>query len=68
LARAADLLEPTGARTFVAAVRLRAAQKAAVEGRSREASEQLTLVMAFYREVGASALIRDAEALLQAAS
>jgi hypothetical protein len=47
---------------------LRAAQKAAVEGRSREASEQLTLVMAFYREVGASALIHEAEALLQAAS
>ena len=68
LARAADILEPTGARTFVAAVRLRAAQKAAVEGRSREASEQLALVMAFYREVGASALIHEAEALLQAAS
>jgi class 3 adenylate cyclase/predicted ATPase len=68
LARAAEILEPTGARTFVAAVRLRAAQKAAVEGRAREASEQLAPAMAFYREVGASALIREAEALLQAAS
>ena len=56
LARAADILEPTGARTFVAAVRLRAAQKAAVEGRAREASEQLAPAMAFYREVGASAI------------
>ena len=68
LARAADILEPTGARTFVAAVRLRAAQKAAVEGRAREASEQLAPAMAFYREVGASAFIREAEALLAEAS
>ena len=34
----------------------------------RTASEQLAPAMAFYREVGASALIREAEALLQAAS
>jgi class 3 adenylate cyclase/tetratricopeptide (TPR) repeat protein len=68
LERAAELLEPTGARTFVAAVRLRAARAAAVEGRRAEAAKQLAPALAFYREVGAGAYVREAEALLPAAS
>ena len=68
LARAADIVERTGARTLEAAVRLRAAQKYAGEGRRAEAAEQLAPALAFYREVGASAYVREAEALLAAAS
>jgi hypothetical protein len=52
----------------VAAVRLRAARAAAVEGRRAEAAEQLAPALAFYREVGAGAYVREAEALLPAAS
>lgn len=68
LERAADLLEPTGARTFEAAARLRAATKQAAEGRRPTAEAQLGRALAFYREVGASAYVREAEALLPAAS
>jgi class 3 adenylate cyclase/tetratricopeptide (TPR) repeat protein len=68
LASAADLLEPTGARTFEAATRLRAATKQAAEGRRPSAEAQLGRALAFYREVGASAYVREAEALLPAAS
>jgi hypothetical protein len=68
LVEAAETLESTGARTLVAAVRLRAAAKAAAEGRPAESAEQLAPTLAFYREVEASAYVRDAEALLRAAS
>ena len=49
-------------------VRLRAVGQAAAEGRSREAAEYLAPALAFYREVGATAYLREAEALLAAAS
>jgi class 3 adenylate cyclase/predicted ATPase len=65
---AADILERTGARTFEAAVRLRAARAAAVEGRRADVARQLAPALAFYREVGASAYAAEAEALLPAAS
>ena len=68
LAAAADILERTGARTLEAAVRLRAAQNETDAGRRAEAAEQLAPALAFYREVGASAYLREAEALLVAAS
>jgi hypothetical protein len=68
LERAADLLEPTGARTLEAAARLRAATKQAAEGRRPSAEAQLGRALSFYREVGASAYVREAEALLPAAS
>jgi len=68
LERAADLLEPTGARTLEAAVRLRAAAKEVREGGRPTAESQLGRALAFYREVGASAYVREAEALLPAAS
>jgi predicted ATPase/class 3 adenylate cyclase len=63
LARAADILERTGARALEAEARLRAARQAGVDARS-----QLAVALAFYREVGASAFAREAEALLAAAS
>jgi len=68
LERAADLLEPTGARTFEAAARLRAATTQAAEGRRPRAEAQLGRALAFYRQVGASLYVREAEALLPAAS
>jgi hypothetical protein len=52
----------------VAAVRLRAARAYAAQGRPAEAAEQLAPALAFYREVGASAYLREAEALLAEAS
>jgi predicted ATPase/class 3 adenylate cyclase len=66
--RATAILERTGARTLVAAVRLRAARAYAAQGRPAEAAEQLAPALAFYREVGASAYLREAEALLAEAS
>ena len=68
LARAAELLEPTGARALEAAVRLRAAKAAVVEGGRPGAEAHLASALAFYREVGASAYVREAEALLAQAS
>jgi tetratricopeptide (TPR) repeat protein len=68
LAGAAVILERTGARVLEAAVRLRAAQAAAAEGRHADAARQLAPARAFYREVGASAYLAEAEALLPAAS
>jgi class 3 adenylate cyclase/tetratricopeptide (TPR) repeat protein len=68
LVEAVDTLERTGARTFVAAVRLRAARAYAAAGRSREAADQLAPALAFYSEVGATAYVREAEALLAEAS
>ena len=66
--RAADVLERTGARTFVAAVRLRAAGAYAAQGWSAGAGEHIAPALAFYREVGATAYVRGAEALLGKAS
>lgn len=68
LVGAAEVLERTGARALVAAARLRAAQICARDGRRAEAAEQLAAALGFYREVGASAYVREAEALLAAAS
>jgi hypothetical protein len=68
LVQAATILEGTGARTLVAAVRLRAARVAAAEGRRAEAADQLAAALAFYHEVGATAYVHEAEALLAAAS
>ena len=66
--RAVDVLERTGARTFVAAVRLRASVAYAAQGRSAGAGEHIAPALAFYREVGATAYVREAEALLAKAS
>ena len=66
--RAVDVLERTGARTFVAAARLRAAAAYAAQGRSADAAAQLAPALAFYREVAASAYVLDGEALVTRAS
>ncbi len=68
LVHAADILEPTGARTLEAAARLRAAQKGVGEGRRADVETQLAAALAFYREVAASTYVREAEALLAEAS
>jgi class 3 adenylate cyclase/tetratricopeptide (TPR) repeat protein len=68
LADAADVLTATGALTLEAAVRLRAARSYADGGRHAEAAAQLTPALAFYRDVGANAYVRQAEAMLAEAS
>ncbi len=68
LVRAAEILARTGARQLEADVWLRAARTAAAAGRHALAAAQLASALAFYREVGARAYVREAEALLAAAS
>jgi class 3 adenylate cyclase/tetratricopeptide (TPR) repeat protein len=51
-----------------AAARLFAAQRLATDGRRGEAEAQLQRGLAFFRAVGASKIVRDAEGLLSAAS
>ncbi len=68
LVRAAEILGRRGARALEADVWLRAARATAGEGRHAEAAAQLAPALAFYREVSATALVREAEALLAEAS
>ena len=65
--RAADILERTGARTFEAACGF-APPGGRRRGRRADAARQLAPALAFYREVGASAYVAEAELLLPAAS
>ncbi|HXY17505.1 MAG TPA: adenylate/guanylate cyclase domain-containing protein [Gaiellaceae bacterium] len=67
LATAAAIFARMGARTYEAYVRLQLARSLAAEGRRAEASRELAAALAFFREVGAGALAREAEALLPAA-
>jgi class 3 adenylate cyclase len=68
LVGAADLLQATGAMTFEAYARLRAAETFAAQRRRSEAAAQLDGALTFYRRVGATRYIREGEALLPAAS
>jgi tetratricopeptide (TPR) repeat protein len=68
LAGAADQLGAVGARAFEARARLEAARALREEGRSRDAEAQLAQALAFYGGVGATAAVREGEALLAAAS
>ncbi|MFO7572904.1 MAG: hypothetical protein R6W48_09955, partial [Gaiellaceae bacterium] len=68
LERAAELFAAAGSRPDEAYVRLRAAERLVAEGRRAEADEQLQLALTFWREVRATRYIRQAEALLAAAS
>jgi hypothetical protein len=52
--------------TAAARVRLRAAETLAAQGHRIEANEQLDKALAFYRSVGATRYIREAEALVAA--
>ncbi len=67
-ARAGDLLEELGIPTLSAHARLRAAKALAASRGGAELDEQLQAALAFFRSVGASRYVRDAEALLAAAS
>ena len=67
LATAADALERIGARSYEAHVRLRLAERLLADGRRAEASTELGVALAFYRGVGATLMVREAEALLPVA-
>jgi class 3 adenylate cyclase len=67
-ARAADLLEQIGDLTDGAEMRLHAARTLAAAGQRAEADVQLRAALAFFRSVGATRYVREAEALLAAAS
>jgi hypothetical protein len=51
---------------FEAEARFRAGEKLVAEGRRGDADEQLAKALAFFRSVGATRYIREAEALLSA--
>ena len=63
---AAEILEDMGALAVGAFARLRAAEAFVQEGRRAEADAELQQALAFYRSVGATAYIREAEALFAA--
>ena len=66
LERAAEMLEEIGDRPDAADVRLREAERLVEAGRRAEADVQLAKALAFYRSVGATRYIREAESLLAA--
>ena len=66
--RAADVFAEMGVPRDEADARLRAAEKLVGEGRRTEADEQLQRALAFYRSVGATRYVREAEALLTSAT
>ncbi len=63
---AAEAFDETGDMESEAAARLRAGEKLLAEGRRADADEQLAQAVAFFRSVGATRYIREAEALLSA--
>jgi hypothetical protein len=66
--KGADLLDEIGDAKLEAVARLRAAEQLVAEGRRTEADEQLQRSLGFWRSVRATRYIRQAEALLAAAS
>ena len=67
-ARAGDVFGRIGARPYEALARLHAARALAEAGRGAEAEVQLRGALAFYRSVGATRRVREAEALLPASA
>jgi tetratricopeptide (TPR) repeat protein len=65
LTAAADL-DAAGSHAYAADVRLLAARKLAEGGNAGDADEQVRRALTFYRSVGASAYVREAEQLLSA--
>jgi hypothetical protein len=61
---AADMMAASGRRTHEALLRLRAGQSLVDQGRRAEAQEQLEKALAFYRSVGATRYVRQAEEAL----
>jgi class 3 adenylate cyclase/tetratricopeptide (TPR) repeat protein len=68
LVDSADLLADMGAASVEAFVRLRAAKAFVEAGRRPEADAQLQQALAFYRSVGATAYIREAESMFAASA
>jgi hypothetical protein len=66
--RAADILAEMGNRPGEAFTRLRRSRSLVDEGRRAEADADLALALAFYREVRATARVREAERLLAASA
>jgi class 3 adenylate cyclase len=66
--RAADTLTSMGTERLGADLRLRAARALAAAGRLGEAESQLELARAFFRKVGATALLAETDAIVAAAS
>ena len=66
-ARAADTLASIGTLRIAAELRLRSARGLADAGRPGESEAQLELARAFYRKVGATAYLAEADAILAAA-
>jgi class 3 adenylate cyclase len=66
--RSADLLHELGVLVYEAPARIAAAEAHLAAGRRVDADAQLAAALAFYRRVGATALIAEAEQLLPAAS
>ena len=66
--RAADVLAEMGEQPVQAELRLHAARAFAAEGRLPEAATELERARAFYRSVGATAFLREADDVLVAAS
>jgi class 3 adenylate cyclase len=67
-ALAADLLDELGIVSLSAQARLQAATAFAASGRQAEADAQLRPALEFFRSVGATRYVREAEAVLAAAS
>ena len=65
---AAESLDSMGAARSAALARLRAAQEFVRTGRRAEADDQLRHALSFFRSVGATRFIREAEALLAASA
>jgi len=66
--RAAELYAEIGSLPDEALARLRAAERLLTAGRRAEGSAQLQQALDFYRQVQASAYLREAEALLAASA
>jgi class 3 adenylate cyclase/tetratricopeptide (TPR) repeat protein len=64
LPSAADVMAEIGALSDEAYTRLRSAERLMAEGREQDAEDQLSRALAFYRSVGATAYLRQGEALL----
>ena len=65
---AADRYADSGALVVAAHARLAAAEALAADGSRAEADEQLGMALAFFRSVGATRYIREAEVLLAASA
>jgi class 3 adenylate cyclase len=66
--RAADLYDQIGAQPDAAFARLQAARRLVAAGRRAEANAQLSRALGFYRQVGATAYVGQADALTAASA